>query len=60
MALSMSPADVTEQVPAVISQFSQVLAAEGDFGGYAGPAGSLLFIAAIILVLAPPLAAKQQ
>ena len=61
MALSMSPADaVTEQAPALMSQFSQVLAAEADFGGYAGPVGSLLFIAAIILVLAPPLASKQE
>ena len=50
---------VAEQAPALMNQFSQVLAAENDFGGYAGPAGSLLFIAAIILVLAPPLASKQ-
>ena len=28
---------------------------EMDFGGYAGPAGSLLFIAAIIVTLSPPL-----
>ena len=38
-----------------LSQFSQLVASEGDFGGYAGPAGSLLFIAAIIVTLAPPL-----
>ena len=56
----MSPSEVVaEQAPALLNQFSQVLAAENDFGGYAGPAGSLLFIAAIILVLAPPLASKQ-
>jgi len=55
----MSPAEVvTEQAPVLMSQFSQVLASEGDFGGYAGPVGSLLLIASIILVLAPPLAAK--
>ena len=60
MKLSMAPAEaVTEQMPALMNQFSQLLAAENDFGGYAGPAGSLLFIAAIILVLAPPLASKQ-
>ena len=37
-----------------MKQFSNLVAAEMDFGGYAGPAGSLLFIAAIIVTLAPP------
>ena len=61
VTLSMSPVEVISvQAPALLSQFSTVLASEMDFGGYAGPAGSLLFIGALILVLAPPLASKQQ
>lgn len=54
----MSPADVIIDTTNVLSQFSQTLAAEGDFGGYAGPAGSLLLIGFLILSLAPPLAEK--
>eukprot|EP01041_Mallomonas_annulata_P001669 gene1669-3225_t len=53
----MSPSDVATEATNVLSQFSQVLASESDFGGYAGPAGSLIFIGMIILALAPPLAA---
>jgi hypothetical protein len=54
----MAPA--AEVATTVLSQFSQTLAAEGDFGGYAGPAGSLLLIAFLILTLAPPLVAKES
>ena len=55
----MSPVDFGVYAASSLTQFSQVIAAENDFGGYAGPAGSLLFIAFLILVLAPPLAAKD-
>ena len=55
----MSPVDFGVDAASSLTQFSQVIAAENDFGGYAGPAGSLLFIAFLILVLAPPLAAKD-
>jgi hypothetical protein len=43
-----------------LSQFSNVIAAEGDFGGYTGPAASLILIGALIVVLAPPLASPDQ
>ena len=33
---------------------------EADFGGYVGPAGSLILIGIFILTLAPPLASKDQ
>lgn len=57
----MAPSEVAVQATSsIMSQFSQVLAAESDFGGYAGPAGSLLLIAFLILTLAPPLAQKDQ
>jgi hypothetical protein len=46
---------VTETVVPALSQFSQVLAGEMDFGGYAGPVGSLVLIGVIIISLAPPL-----
>jgi hypothetical protein len=36
-----------------------MLASESDFGGYAGPAGSLILIGVLILALAPPLASKE-
>ena len=53
---NMVPIDtVVESSSTFLSQFSQLMASEMDFGGYAGPAGSLLFIAAIIVTLAPPL-----
>ena len=39
----------------VLAQFSQTLASESDFGGYVGPAGSLILIGALIDTLAPPL-----
>jgi hypothetical protein len=55
----MAPTEVVVEASNILTQFSQVLASEADFGGYAGPAGSLLFIGAIILTLSPPLAAKQ-
>lgn len=56
----MSPADVAVEATNVLSQFSQVLAAESDYGGYAGPAGSLILIGILILSLSPPLATKDQ
>lgn len=55
----MSPSDVAVEATNVLSQFSQTLATESDFGGYAGPAGSLIFIGILILALAPPLAPKE-
>lgn len=55
----MIPTEMAAEVTTnVATQFSQLLAAEGDFGGYAGPAGSLLLIGFLILTLAPPLAEK--
>ena len=59
-ALRMSPVDMAIEASNVLSGFSQVLAEEGDFGGYAGPAGSLIFIGILILSLAPPLKAKEE
>lgn len=59
-ALKMSPTDVAVEATNVLSSFSQVLAEEGDFGGYAGPAGSLIFIGILILSLAPPLKPKDE
>ncbi len=56
----MSPSDMTAEATNVIFQFSQLVASESDFGGYAGPAGSLLLIGFLILTLAPPLADKSQ
>ena len=56
----MSPSDVAVEASSMISQFSQTLAAESDFGGYAGPAGSLILIGVLILALAPPLAPKES
>ncbi len=59
LQIQMSPSDVAVQTTNVLSQFSQVLASEGDFGGYTGVAASLAFIGAIIVILAPPLAPKE-
>lgn len=56
----MSPMDIAVDTTNVMSQFSNIVAAESDFGGYVGPAGSLLLIAFLILTLAPPLAEKNQ
>jgi hypothetical protein len=58
--MRMSPADVAIEATSTLSQFSQMLASEADFGGYAGPAGSLVLIGILILSLAPPLATKDQ
>mmetsp|Transcript_20485 Transcript_20485/g.29372 ORF Transcript_20485/g.29372 Transcript_20485/m.29372 type:complete len:97 (-) Transcript_20485:147-437(-) len=58
-SLSMAPEEVAVQATNVLTQFSQVLSAETDFGGYAGPAGSLLLIGFLILTLSPPLAQKN-
>ena len=56
----MSPTDVIIDSTDVLSKFSTSLASLDDFGGYVGPAGSLIFIAFLILVLAPPLAPKES
>jgi hypothetical protein len=55
----MSPADVAVEATNMFTQVSQLLANENDFGGYAGPAGSLILIGALIVALAPPLAPKE-
>mmetsp|Transcript_1161 Transcript_1161/g.1887 ORF Transcript_1161/g.1887 Transcript_1161/m.1887 type:complete len:97 (-) Transcript_1161:237-527(-) len=60
-SLAMSPADIVVDTTDVLSKFTQLsLAAEGDFGGYAGPAGSLLLIGFLILTLSPPLEQKGE
>lgn len=56
----MVPVEAVVEASNTFSQFSQLLAAEADFGGYAGPAGSLLLLGFLILTLAPPLATKDQ
>lgn len=58
--VAMSPVDVAVEATNTISQFSNMLATESDFGGYTGPAGSLLLIGFLILTLAPPLAPKDE
>jgi hypothetical protein len=60
MQLKMSAADAAFQATNALTQFSQTLAFETDFGGYAGPAASLIFIGILILTLSPPLASKDQ
>ncbi len=55
----MVPADIAAG-PTFMSVTTHLLASETDFGGYAGPAGSLLFIAFLILTLAPPLPQKES
>ena len=55
----MVPVEVVTEASNILTQFSQVLASESDFGGYAGPAGSLVLIGALILTLSPPLAPKN-
>lgn len=56
----MTPVDIAVDASSALSQFSQLVAAESDFGGYAGPAGSLLLIGFLILTLSPPLAQKED
>ena len=56
----MSPVDMAVECTNFMSQFSQLVASETDFGGYAGPAGSLVFIGILILTLSPPLADPDQ
>ena len=56
----MSPVDMAVESTNFMSQFSQLVASESDFGGYAGPAGSLVFIGILILTLSPPLADPDQ
>ncbi len=58
--MNMSPTDVAVEATNVLSKLSQTLASESDFGGYAGPAGSLILIGVLILALAPPLAPKEK
>lgn len=53
------PETAIETTTNILTQFSQMLAEESDFGGYTGPAGSLLLIGALIVALAPPLAPKE-
>lgn len=55
----MAPTEVAMEASNILTQFSQILANESDFGGYAGPAGSLILIGALILTLSPPLAPKE-
>ena len=55
----MAPTEIAVEATNVLSQFSQILATETDYGGYAGPAGSLLLIGILILTLSPPLAEKN-
>jgi hypothetical protein len=58
--MKMSVADVAVQASSsALTQFSQALAFETDYGGYTGPAASLIFIGVLILFLSPPLAEKQ-
>jgi len=53
-------ASAVADASAVVTKFSQTLATDAsDFGGYAGPAASLIFIGILILTLAPPLAPKE-
>jgi hypothetical protein len=58
--VNMAPTDMAIETTNFLSQFSNVIAAEGDFGGYTGPAASLILIGALIVVLAPPLASPDQ
>ncbi len=55
----MAPTEIAVETTNILSQFSQIVANEFDFGGYAGPAGSLLLIGFLILTLSPPLAEKN-
>ena len=56
----MSPADIAVESSSLLTHFSQLIASESDFGGYTGPAGSLIFIGILILTLSPPLADPDQ
>ena len=51
----MSPESVVIEATNTLSQFSQLVASESDFGGYGGPVGSLVLNGTLILILAPPL-----
>ncbi len=57
--LKMAPTEAVVQATNTLSQFSNMLAADTDFGGYTGPIASLVFIGFIILTFAPPLAQKE-
>ena len=60
-SMNMVPVDAVVETSNTLASFStQLLSAESDFGGYVGPAGSLILIAIIILTLAPPLAPKEE
>lgn len=58
--VNMAPTDAIIDATNVLSRFSTTIAAEADFGGYVGPAGSLLLIGFLILTLSPPLAEKEN
>ena len=56
----MYPTDVIIDNTNVLTKFSETLAQSvDDFGGYAGPIGSLVLIGILILTLSPPLAEKN-
>lgn len=57
---NMAPVDAVVETTNTLSQFSTLIAGESDFGGYVGPAGSLILIATLILSLAPPLKPKDN
>jgi hypothetical protein len=62
--MSLSPVDVFAQIPVeqqdklleVSNSFMTLASKESDFGGYTGPIVGLGLIAALVLVLSPPLA----
>eukprot|EP01039_Chlorochromonas_danica_P003103 gene3103-3398_t len=56
--VALSPVEVATEMSNVFTT-TQLIAKDSDFGGYAGPAGSLLLIAFIILALAPPVVEKK-
>ena len=59
-SVNMAPVDAVVETTNTLSQFSTLIAGETDFGGYVGPAGSLILIATLILSLAPPLKPKDN
>ena len=61
--LNLTPDQVLVESANGIAQVSQLLsyvAHETDFGGYAGPAGSLLLLGFLIVSLAQPLDEAQS
>ena len=49
----MAPVDAVVETTNTLSQGSTLIAGETDFGGYVGPAGSLILSATLILSLSP-------